>query len=172
MGLRGPPRTPTSILRLRGSQLAKRRERESSVQAEGGRPTEPVWLNSEGKREWKRTVRALGTMKVLSRSDRSVLAGLCQAWSTFVALAKAWNRLDPTEYVENRALRVMISQSFNDYRRAALEFGLTPASRSPGGSLMKPRASTQHSANPKLIRRIACWLSGFVAVAVKLRPAT
>ncbi len=130
MGLRGPPRTPTSILKMRGSQLAKRRARESSVQAEGGKPTAPTWLDAEGKAEWRRTVRALETMQILSRSDRAALVGLCQAWSMFVALAKAWNRLDATEYVASRPLGVMVSQSFNDYRRAALEFGLTPASRS------------------------------------------
>lgn len=79
MGERGPARTPTRLLDLRGSWRAKLRKDEP--QPDRSRPQCPRWLRTEAKRAWKRLVPQLEAMGVLARCDRNALARYCQTFA-------------------------------------------------------------------------------------------
>ena len=79
MGSRGPARTPTQILKLRGSWLANRREGEPK--GDPAAPHCPKWLRKEGKALWKEIVPQLAAMGVLARCDRNAIARYCQTFA-------------------------------------------------------------------------------------------
>lgn len=77
---RGPPRTPTAILKRRGSWRAKTREDEPGG-GEQSRPVCPAWLEPEAKKEWRRLIPELAALGVLHRVDRNALALYCTRWA-------------------------------------------------------------------------------------------
>src|SRR4051794_626315 len=81
MGRRGPPPTPSDILRLRGSKLASRRGDEPRPRV--ARLKCPDWLDAEAKLKWKQVVKELSPVGVLTVVDDDVLAGYCQAYAEF-----------------------------------------------------------------------------------------
>lgn len=85
MGRRGPPPTPTSILKLRGSWRGKARKGEP--RAPDGRPPCPTWLRPEAKAAWKRLVPILERMNVLTLADGLTLARYCEMWAQWQDLA-------------------------------------------------------------------------------------
>jgi phage terminase small subunit len=113
MGRRGPPRTPTALLKLRGSWRAKTRQDEP--QPPPGLPVCPDWLNPEEAAEWQRLVALLAASDVVSVLDATELARYCRL------LVKWRNYKDPT-----RPGAVRIAPTL---AQLSAEFGLTPASR-------------------------------------------
>jgi P27 family predicted phage terminase small subunit len=82
MGQRGPKPTPTRILRARGSKLAKQRAgTEPALPCQI--PPAPAWLDTTAKKEWKRLVKLLRDMGIITRIDRDLLAMLCMALSEY-----------------------------------------------------------------------------------------
>ena len=79
MGRRGPPPTPTPILKLRGSKRASRAKRE--VKAASGIPQRPDWLDGEARVAWDHLVPMLEGMGVLSVVDGHALSRYCRLWS-------------------------------------------------------------------------------------------
>lgn len=84
MGQRGPAPTPTPILKLRGSPVAKQRTKGGEPQLPVERPACPAWLPREAKAEWNRQVKQLERMGVLAKVDRAALAAFCEAWAELV----------------------------------------------------------------------------------------
>jgi P27 family predicted phage terminase small subunit len=80
---KGPPRTPTAILKARGSWRAAKRV--SEPQAELGRPECPSWLRADAKRKWKQLVPLLEGMGILAKVDGDILAQYCQLWARWKA---------------------------------------------------------------------------------------
>jgi len=64
MGHRGPPRTPTSVLKLRGSWRGNARGDEPEPAHD--RPDCPEWLSAEERTAWDRVVALLESMRVLT----------------------------------------------------------------------------------------------------------
>ena len=79
MGERGPARTPTKILEMRGSWRAKARAGEPKP--ERMRPRCPRWLSAAAKRAWRRLMPQLEQMGILGRCDREALARYCMMWA-------------------------------------------------------------------------------------------
>ena len=79
MGARGPKPTPTATLKLRGSWLAKKREREGEPLPAPGKPNCPRELKSKPARAlFKRVVNRLATVDgLLSQLDDQELARYC-----------------------------------------------------------------------------------------------
>jgi len=69
----GPPKTPTPILRLRGSHRAKRRP---DVNLPPSTPARPDWLDAAEAREWDRVVPQLESLGLLQTVDEWALAQL------------------------------------------------------------------------------------------------
>ena len=76
MGERGPARTPTSVLKTRGSWRAKARKGEP--QPKKGRPRCPRWIKPEARRAWRELIPQLEMMKVLTKIDKNALVRYCQ----------------------------------------------------------------------------------------------
>ena len=78
--MRGPPPTPTKILKLRNSWRAKSRAKTEPAVAEVSSPNCPDWLPAAAKAVWRSVVRLLSPLGVLLESDRQVLARYCCLW--------------------------------------------------------------------------------------------
>lgn len=81
LGRRGPPPTPTNLLRLRGNPLATKRRDSTEPKPDPTRPRCPTWLDEEAKLAWKHVVPQLERMGVLTRIDGNALTRYCQLWA-------------------------------------------------------------------------------------------
>ena len=138
MGSRGPARTPTQILSLRGSWLAKTREGEPK--GDPAVPHCPKWLRKEGKALWKEIVPQLAAMGVLARCDRNAIGRYCQVYAKWRE-AEEFLKEHGTVYPEKDATgRVVVLREYPQVQQAMKlaeqllrlerEFGLTPSARS------------------------------------------
>ena len=100
MGERGPAKTPTRILQMRGSWRA--RARRDEPKPESGRPRCPRWLGSRARRKWREVVPHLASMRVLAKCDRNALARYCQLMAMWQE-AQDWLRKHGTVYPEKDA---------------------------------------------------------------------
>jgi len=132
MGRRGPPPTPTPILKLRGSRLLEHREGEVAPPVVA--PSCPAFLSREARAEWRRQTKELLALGVLARMDRAILAAYCEAWAEFVTLTKQvedTGRLIKT-VVGNIVTNPLVRQkdrAVERLLRLAGHFGFTPAAR-------------------------------------------
>jgi P27 family predicted phage terminase small subunit len=104
------------------------------IKPERKAPPCPEHLDKEAKAEWRRMVRVLLRIRVLTEADGIVLANLCQAWST---MTKAQAKLNesglllktPSGYVQQNPLLGIVNANIETITKLSREFGLTPASR-------------------------------------------
>jgi P27 family predicted phage terminase small subunit len=97
-------------------------------------PTCPDHLDADAKREWKRLVKLLLRMRVLTDADGLALANLCQAWSTLVKAQIKLNETGlllktPSGYVQQSPLLGIVNSCIDTVLKLSREFGLTPSSR-------------------------------------------
>jgi P27 family predicted phage terminase small subunit len=134
MGLRGPAPRPTALRILEGNP-SKRPINRSEPKPRLKVPRCPNHLDELAKAEWKRLVRIISHMKLLTEADYIALANLCQAYSRMVKaerkLAEA-GLLYKTQsgYVQQSPLLSIINSSVETISKLCKEFGLTPSSRS------------------------------------------
>ena len=79
MGRRGPPPTPTPILKLRGSWRGNLNRDEP--QPEAVAPEKPSWLDRYAAEAWDQLVPILERMRVLTEADGKALTLLSITWS-------------------------------------------------------------------------------------------
>lgn len=137
MGRRGPPAKPTETKVLEGT-FRKDRAKKHEPKPELATPSCPNWLNTEAKREWRRIVPLLESLNLLTKVDRSALAGYCQAYSRWREAERILDDEGLTMEYETKAgdviyqarPEVAIAQQSAKLMKSFLaEFGLTPASR-------------------------------------------
>lgn len=130
----GRKKTPTAILKARGSWRAKLRELEGEPPYDAGTVTCPDWLGREGKAEWRRQIVQLQKVGVLAVTDRALLAAFCQAWDEIAQASKEINKAqkaDPSISLRDVWPLIKIrAEAQARLHRYACEFGFTPASRS------------------------------------------
>ena len=134
MGLRGPPPKPTILKRQEGNP-GRRPLNDREPKAGNGPPRMPQHLDDAARLEWRRLVRILTKMRVLTEADGIALSTLCQAYST---LGKAQAQLSntgiifktPNGFLQQNPLLKVLNQQAEIIIRHVREFGLTPASRS------------------------------------------
>ena len=71
--------------------------------------------------------------RLVAERDAGMLAGLCQSWAVFVLMSKKLNKLladEGSDPMDVRRTAASANDAFRSYHRAALEFGLSPSSRS------------------------------------------
>ena len=137
MGERGPARTPTRVLALRGSWRAKTRALEPEPPP--GRPRCPRWLAREAKRVWRDLLPQLDRMGLLARCDRLALARYCQMWAKWRECEEWMSEhgdVYPEKDAEGRvvglreyphvARSIRLSEAL---LRLEKQFGLTPSAR-------------------------------------------
>src|SRR5690606_26210093 len=81
--VRGRKPTPTHLKVLRGNP-GKRPLPANEPQPKPKAPPCPAHLDAEAKREWRRMVKELEPLGLLTKIDRAALAAYCQAWSRWV----------------------------------------------------------------------------------------
>lgn len=145
MGKRGPPKTPTAVLALRGSWRAK--ERADEPQAEG-KPVCPQWVSREVRKVWRQVVPALTKMNVAKKPDGSTLLRYCHMLVRWASAARFLDEhgetypLYETRTDKKTGETTKIFKCFMPFPQAAIynrlsqnllrleqEFGLTPAAR-------------------------------------------
>jgi P27 family predicted phage terminase small subunit len=136
MGTRGPPPTPTNILRRRGSWRGNRPDEPKGPR---GRPRCPKWLDDEAKAAWRRVVPRLAAMGVLSLIDGHALVRYCCLWSRWRKAEQFLQGqgevyLDKDESGRVRGVRPypqvkIAAQLSEQLLRIEAQFGLTPSAR-------------------------------------------
>ena len=144
MGKRGPSKTPTKILKMRGSPLAKHRVDEP--QADGKAPSCPRWISNRAKGAFKRLVPKIKAMGILGRCDRDALTRYCVLLARYREAEEFIEERGPVYIVRDDSGKVLDVKEFPQARRALAladrllklerEFGLTPSARSV---MAKPR---------------------------------
>jgi P27 family predicted phage terminase small subunit len=141
MGKRGPPKTPTKILHLRGSWRSKIR---------GGEPIPdkflpdcPAYLRPLAKEAWAILAQQLDNMGVLGATDVNALARYCQTWAKWRECEDFLAQHGPTMPVRDEAGKLVelkawpqatLSLKLGDtLARLENQFGLTPAARAQLG---------------------------------------
>jgi P27 family predicted phage terminase small subunit len=139
MGMRGPAPKPTSI-RAKEGNPGRRPLPANEPHPPLGEPEVPKYLDREARREWKRLVKILLPIRVLSIADGLELANLCQAYSLLVQAHQAMQLASkgggsgllmrtPAGYVQQSPLLGIINGQVEIINRISREFGLTPSSR-------------------------------------------
>ena len=139
MGRRGPPPTPTSLLKLRGSPLVSKRRDRTEAKGPAGKPTCPSWLDEDAKAAWRQIVPLLDAMGVLTRIDCNALSRYCRLWSRW-RKAEAFIQEKGDMYpIKDESGRVKCFQQWpqvaiasklsQQLTRLEQEFGMTPSAR-------------------------------------------
>jgi P27 family predicted phage terminase small subunit len=135
----GPPPKPTAIKILegrRGHHPLNDREPTPLVME----PEMPKHLDAIARREWRRLVPILISMRVLTEADGIALASLCSAYSTLIQTQSLIRKQEAsgkspllmrtnTGYVYQSPLLAIVNTQIGIINRLLVEFGLTPASR-------------------------------------------
>ena len=137
MGRRGPKRTPSDVLRLRGSRQAERRVSEPNPPAKIPKP--PAWLEVDAKRCWKKILPRLLEMRVLRQIDENALARYCTTWVRWRKANEFLAKNGETYMLKDADGKPKCLQQFPQVAvanrlaqhllRLEQEFGMTPASR-------------------------------------------
>ena len=131
MGKRGPKPTPTAILNARGSRLISPDE----PQPADGLPIKPTWLrNRVAINQWKKLVKELDYMKVLTRIDGNALARYCDTWAKWQIISEILELEEdekgiviiPKDYTVNLNCYIKLSATLG---KLEADFGLTPSAR-------------------------------------------
>jgi len=137
VGERGPPPTPTGILKIRGSWRARRGSKEPTP--ERTPPRRPKWLDGYARAAWRQVVPLLDAMGVLTSVDGKALARYCTLWGrwrkaeeflaqhgeTHLAKDADGNVLGLRNYPQVRTASVLAEQLL----RLEQHFGMTPSAR-------------------------------------------
>lgn len=81
----GPPRTPTAVLKARGSWLAQARTAGGEVAGRPGKPRPPRSLTPRAAEHFRAIVRELEYLGVLTMADGDVVAAYCRTWDRLEA---------------------------------------------------------------------------------------
>lgn len=147
MGRRGPPPTPTKLLKARGSWRAKTRPNEPAPPP--AIPDAPDWLSAEARAEWERQVLQLTPLGLLAKADRALLAAYCEAWAEFVEAVEfvAEHGHTSTTELGNVIQHPMVgikNRAAERLNRFAQQFGFSPSSRTHLHA-PEPKTKGQHA---------------------------
>lgn len=132
MGARGPRRTPTKIVEIRGRTTHRAKNRaEPMPETKGAKcPTE---LKGAARKFWKRNAPMLHKLGLLTLADLDSFHQLCEAWGRTVDAQREIRKSGTTISTEKGDLvspHVKIEKTARaDYLRLASHFGLTPSAR-------------------------------------------
>jgi len=125
---------PTALKELAGNPGKRAMNR--SEPKPTGIPTCPRHLDKEAKVEWRRVSGDLITLGLLTSVDRAALAAYCAAWSRWVTAELQIQKFGlvikspKSGYPVQNPFVGVANTSLDQMRKFAVEFGLTPSSRS------------------------------------------
>jgi len=138
VGRRGPAPEPTQLRLLKGNPS------KTPVDSEEPKPRPiapscPRWLSKDARREWRRLVKELEPLGLLTVIDGMALATLCEEWATYAWAQKVLSEQGHTYEYTNKAGETNIiarpevaiaHKAFTAIKAMCAEFGLTPSARS------------------------------------------
>jgi P27 family predicted phage terminase small subunit len=132
---------PTALKIIAGNP-GRRPLNENEPEFQPGIPESPDGLNDDAKKEWDRMVKVLFNAGVMSEADRSAFTSYCQAYGTMMQAEREIHEmqksgdingllqyLDNGRIVENPLLSIA-RKARSEVVKYAIEFGMTPSSRS------------------------------------------
>ncbi len=134
MGRRGPTPKPAHLKALEGNP-GKRPLNKRSPRPRPVRPSCPSWVDSEAKAEWQRLAPELERLGLLTPLDRAAFTCYCQSYAHWVKAQRALREhgmmyVTASGRVRERPEVAIAESSLKLMRAFAVEFGLTPNSRS------------------------------------------
>ena len=152
MGKRGPSKTPTKLLKLRGSTNVPKNEAEEPT-PELGIPDPPLPLEGNAQMMWNLMAVQLDDMGVLAEVDGNALHRYCETWASWIEAKDKVKKMGMAYVTKGdkgqKSMKanplVGMAQKYADQLlRLEQEFGLTPSARS-GMSVQKGRGKTKKS---------------------------
>ena len=132
--MRGRKPSPTALKRLRGNP-GKRALPKSEPKPEAIMPRAPRCLDDLAKKEWHRLSRELFKLGLLTRVDRNALAAYCQTYSRWyqaeqLIRSQGYTILGAQGQTVKNPIVGIAEKAAEQMKSYAIEFGLTPSSRS------------------------------------------
>jgi P27 family predicted phage terminase small subunit len=133
MGTRGPAPKPTALKKLAGNP-GKRALNNAEPKPREGRPRMPAHMGDVAAKEWKRLVKDLTAMGVLTSIDADALAMYCDTYARWVEASRALNTDGMIIFTEKgypiqSPYLSIINQCIKTMQALLQQFGMTPASR-------------------------------------------
>ena len=138
MGKRGPKKTPTVILKLRGSSLVKDRPKNEPNPATG-MPKPPAWVMGEALKEWHRKAQLLYEQGTLTLVDGNALGAYCVAHAIVHQAMEACTNKKTGKMgliakttngnIIQSQFMALIKTGLRDMNRFAAELGMTAVGR-------------------------------------------
>jgi P27 family predicted phage terminase small subunit len=130
----GPPPTPTKIKLLRGNP-GKRALNPNEPQPRNAIPSCPSHLDRVARKEWRRAIRELAAVGLVSTLDRAALAIYCEAYARWVDASDHIRKFgvivkSPAGYPMPSPYLAILNKAIEQMRTFIVEFGMTPSSRS------------------------------------------
>ena len=140
---RGPRPTPTVLKLIRGNPGKRPINKAEPKPKPVRRPRPPIELNADALKEWHRVAGELQKLGILTKLDLAALAAHCVAFSRFKSANEALRVMaakDPVfegmliktkqgNWIQNPLLGIA-RRAAADMVQFAVEFGMTPSSRS------------------------------------------
>lgn len=125
---------PTALKILRGNP-GKRALNKCEPRPPASAPACPRELNPIARKEWRRVVREMDALGMLTQLDRAALAMYAQAWAEWVESVEKLARTGylikaPSGYLIQNPFVSIKTQAEKAMAKIGIEFGMTPASRS------------------------------------------
>ena len=131
--LRGRKPTPTTLKLLRGNP-GHRPMPPDEPRPPAVMPKCPVHLDKEARAEWRRMVKELEPLGILTKLDKGIFALYCQAFSTWAQASikiqeLGMVRMTKNGFTEQNPYFSIANKAKEQMVRALTEMGMTPSSR-------------------------------------------
>lgn len=140
----GRRKLPANVHALRGnpSKLPSYELNDTGPQLKAEAPPCPAFLTKDAKAEWKRIVKDLEILGLITKVDRGELAVYCQAWGDWKKAREKITELEDSGYVESTpsgykqmsAWMQLANRAEDRMRKAGNAFGLNPSARASLGT--------------------------------------
>ena len=133
--MKGRKPIPSEVIELRGgSKHTHRPPRSGEPKPPVAIPKCPAHLDKEAKAEWKRAVKELEPLGMLTKLDKAVLARYCQAFSTWAQATRKITemgmvRITKNGFTEQNPYFPIANKASEQMMKALVEIGMTPSSR-------------------------------------------
>lgn len=133
MGKRGPAKTPTAMLQLRGNPNITTRP-DTDVEVCNDLPSAPAHITGYALEAWNYYGAMIVHRGVMAETDGMAFVGLCQSWKRYMEAdeemtAKGADYMDANGVVREYPHVKRRDRAESSWRKWLAEFGLTPASR-------------------------------------------
>ena len=135
MGKRGPPKKPTRLRVLQGNPSKRPLPKHEPQPRATRRLDPPSHLSKSAKQAWRRIAPKLHRLGLLTELDTDALAMYCDARARWLDAKDHVDELGPivktkkTEAPIQNPYVAIANRAFEDLRKLAADFGMTPAAR-------------------------------------------